>query len=353
MEKTASLESVPVFVGLDYHTKSIQMCVVNTQGKVLRNKRCGNSLTEIARLIEPGWSVQRAAVESCCGSADLAEAIGVELHWDISLAHPGYVNRMKHNPDKTDYGDARMLAELARVAMIPPVWLAPQPIREMRLLVRLRANLVKRVKALKTRILGVLRLQRVVEDEEVVGNRWTQKWLKWLKSERAISSEGRFVITEHLEEYESLKKRISETEARLRARCKSDGVVQGLLAIKGIGEVTAWTMRAVIGRFDRFRTGKQLARFCGVTPRNVSSGERVADAGLIKAGDALLKSVLVEAAHRLRRGHARWRKLAAKLEKRGKHKNVIVAAIANRWVRWLHHEMKETPMKEPASMVAA
>ncbi len=40
-------------------------------------------------------------------------------------------------------------------------------------------------------------------------------------------------------------------------------------------------LRAEIGRFDRFGSGKQLARFCGLSPRNASSGTRQADAGLV------------------------------------------------------------------------
>jgi len=35
----------------------------------------------------------------------------------------------------------------------------------------------------------------------------------------------------------------------------------------------------------------------------------------------------------------RWSKLAANLLKEWKKKNVVVAAIANRWVRWLSHQM--------------
>ena len=69
-------------------------------------------------------------------------------------------------------------------------------------------------------------------------------------------------------------------------------------------------LRAEIGRFDRFDTGKQLSRFCGVTPRNASSGNRQADAGLIKA------------------------------------------AIANRWVRWLHHELRREEGAPPTSAQA-
>lgn len=346
MEKTSSLESVPVFVGLDYHSKGVQVCVVDSSGRILRNRRCGNSLLEIGGTLDPAWRVQRAAVESCCGAADLAEAIGDELRWPISLAHPGYVNRMKQNPDKTDYADARMLAELSRVGMIPPVWLAPAPIRELRLLVRLRADLVARAKAVKTRILGVLRQQRIAEPrKEEAGGRWCRRWMAWLVSEQAgVSEQGGYVVRMHLEELVQLAARIKDVESRLRQRTAADPIVKKLLGIKGVGEVTAWTMRAIIGRFDRFATGKQLARFCGLTPRNASSGERVADAGLIKSGDSLLKSVLIEAAHRLRRYEPRWEGLGAQMRQRGKASSLVVAAIANRWVRSLHHQMTEEPL---------
>ena len=343
MKKTVSSESVPVFVGIDYHTKGVQVCVVDATGRILRNRRCANSLPEIARQVEPGWSVRRAAVESCCGAADLAEAIGDELRWPVSLAHPGYVNRMKHNPDKTDYADARMLAELSRVGMIPPVWLAPRSIRELRVLVRLRADLVGRVRAVKTRILGVLRQQRIAEPhKEQAGGRWRRKWLEWLVSPDAgISEQGRYVVRVHMDELRMLAEKIKDVEARLRQLTSADAVVKKLLCVKGVGEVTAWTMRAIIGRFDRFRTGKQLARFCGLTPRNASSGGRVADAGLIKSGDSLLKSVLIETAHRLRRYEPRWERFGAEFRERGKHGNLTIAAIANRWVRSLHHQMTE------------
>lgn len=49
------MENVPVFVGLDYHSKSVQVCVVDTEGRVLVNRKCGNSVLEI------GWRKALAA----------------------------------------------------------------------------------------------------------------------------------------------------------------------------------------------------------------------------------------------------------------------------------------------------
>jgi transposase len=337
------MENVPVFVGLDYHSRSVQVCVVDGSGKVLANRRCGNSVLEIGAAIGPGREVRRAAIESCCGAADLAEALVAGPGWAVSMAHPGYVARMKHNPDKTDFGDARMLAELSRAGLVPPVWLAPQSVRELRLLVRLRSDLVGSVRAVKTRILAVLRQQRVVEPREF--GRWCKRWLGWLGSAACgLSEQGRFAVGVYLDEWSALRGRIERVESRLRQTTAGDVMVERLLEIRGVGEVTAWTMRALIGRFDRFGSGKQLARFCAVTPRNASSGERVADSGMIKAGDPQLKSVVIEAAQRLRRYEPRWREFSSAMAARGKPTSVIIGAIANRWMRALYHQMKELPM---------
>lgn len=334
------METVPVYVGLDYHRRSVQVCVVDAGGRVLSNRKCGNSIAEIVGQVPQSCRAERVAVESCCGAADLAEDLRDGPGWPVTLAHPGYVSRMKHNPDKSDYSDARMLAELSRAGFIPPVWLAPAWIRELRMLVRLRADLMQRVRSIKTRILGVLRSERI--DEPAKPGRWTHGWTDWLRG-AAVSTGGRFVIDMHLSEWAELMKRVRKTETELSARTSKDVVVAALLEYPGVGKVTAWSMRALIGDFSRFRSGKQLARFCALTPRNASSGERVADSGLIRAGDPLLKCVLIESAHRLRRWDPRWAALAKSMQDRGKPSSVVVAAIANRWVRWLFHQIKEIP----------
>jgi transposase len=148
------------------------------------------------------------------------------------------------------------------------------------------------------------------------------------------------VIDRHLAELADLARRTKAADAELARRTADDPLVEHLLAIKGIGLITAVTLRAEVGRFDRFRSGKQLARFCGLSPRNASSGERQADAGLIRAGSPLLRMIVMEAAHRLARYQPHWRALKAALVVRGKPAGVAVAAVANRWVRRLFHELR-------------
>jgi len=64
---------------------------------------------------------------------------------------------------------------------------------------------------------------------------------------------------------------------------------------------------------------------------------------LIRAGDPLLKSVLIQSAHRLRRWDPPVWSASRAVWRPRKPVSVIVAAIANRWVRWLYHRIKEIP----------
>ena len=106
--------------------------------------------------------------------------------------------------------------------------------------------------------------------------------------------------------------------------------------------MTAMGLRAVIGRFDRFRKGKQLSSYCGITPCNASSGKRQADAGLTNRGNEDLRAMLLQLAKRLPRRDGHWRELHQRLS-RTKPANVVSAAIANRWLRRLFHEMVTIP----------
>jgi len=310
--------------------------VLDSAGAVLRNGSYENDMLTIATVAENHGTQVHAAIESCTGAADLADELALRAGWTIDLAHPGYVARMKQNPDKTDFTDARMLADLERVGYLPKVWLAPQEVRELRRLVRYRQQLVDERRRIKLRVSALLRDQRV----RCPYASSTKGWHTWLKTTKEVSQESGWILKRHVKRVESLDREIQQVATRLARRTKKDPMVLALLKEKGIGPVTAWTLRAEIGRFDRFRTGKQVSRFCGLSPRNASSGQRQADAGLIQAGNRPLRATLMQAAHRLIRYDAPWKDFAQKLLDRGKPKCVVVAATANRWMRSLFHQMQ-------------
>jgi transposase len=331
------MNNLPLFVGLDYHANSLQLCVLDAVGKVRLNRAVPNDVDGVVALLRQQRApVQSVAIEACCGAAAFGEALAERGDWRVELAHPGYVARLKQSPDKTDFSDARLLGDLTRVGYLPRVWLPPQEVRDLRQLVNHRVRLVERRRATKLQIGAVLREQRIAIDGV---SRWSKAWLLKLRDNQSLREQVRWVMNEHLDELEHVSRQIAGVEARLREATMDDPVVAKLRTIEGVGEVTAWMLRAWVGRFDRFKTGKQLSRYCGLSPRNASSGQRQADAGLIDAANKPLRAVLVQAAHRLMRLHERWGKLAESMLKRGKAKPLVVAAIANRWVRSMHHRM--------------
>jgi transposase len=333
------MSKVTVFVGLDYHQNSVQACVLDTVGDVLMNRKLPNDAAAIIRAVQHFGPVNGVAIEACCGAADLAEEIFQKAGWSVSLAHPGYVARMKQNRDKTDFGDARVLADLLRVGYLPKVWLAPKELRQLRHLVRFRQDLVAQRRKLKLQIRALLRENRITAPGGLKA--WTRNWLEWLRTTDALTDEDRWIMDRRLESLAEVIQKVRAVEKRLKDRSQDDAVIRKLRSFYGVGLVTSVTMRAEIGQFDRFATGKQLSRFCGLSPRNVSSGERQADAGLIKAGNTQLRVAVIETAQRLLwQLDSHWTRLAVKLLRRGKPRNVVVAAVANRWVRWLYHQMQ-------------
>lgn len=330
------------FVGLDYHQDSVQVCVMDGQGRVLANRKVRNDWRSLGVAVgetadDEAVLVVQAAIECCSGAAHLAEELIERAAWSVTLAHPGLVNRMKQNPDKSDKSDAHILADLMRLGYLPKVWLAPREIRQLRSLVRFRHQKVQQQTRLKLRIRALLREHRITKPKGL--GAWSRAWWAWLKHMQ-LDDVSRFLMDEHLEELERVQQKIAAVECQLQQRTAPDALVAKLRRIDGIGPITAITLRAEIARFERFDNGKQLARYCGVTPRNASSGHRQADAGLVKAGNPHLRRVIIQAAQRLINYNAPWGRFAARKLREGKPRNVVVAAVANRWIRKLYHQMQ-------------
>lgn len=358
---------VPVYVGLDYHTDSVRVCVLSEQGEELFNRSVPAEVGCVTEAIQRSVTgraaggarrrpdspqavvVRGVALEACTGSAEFATRLAEATDWTVKLAHAAAVHRLKQGPDKTDHGDAWHLANLIRVNYLPEVWLADEATRQLRHLIRYRQALMADAKDVKLRVRSLLKEDGVAET--CSQGAWTKSWLAWL-NEVSLPEHSRWIMTQQLELLEHLQAKIAEVDRRMQEATRSDPVVTALLEQAGVGLVTALLLRAVVGRFDRFRNGKQLARYCGVTPCNASSGKRQADSGLVAAGHDDLRAALIQLAKRLPRHEARWREFKQQLGKR-KPANVVSAAIANRWLRRLYHDLKGVGTTAPSVAATA
>jgi hypothetical protein len=223
--------TLPLFVGLDYSQHDIQLCILDPHGKVLCNRPVDNSADALDAAVRRFGIVKGAALEACTGAANLAEELADRFAWPIHLAHPGFVSRMKQSPDKTDFSDTRVLADLERVGYLPRVWIAPQQLRELRLLVRDRQQLAAQRRNLKLPIGALLREHRLRGSY----NRWTRAWFAWLQKEAPLPEQARWVLEQRLRRLTWIVQEIRIVEERLEQVTAADNTVTWLQTIKDKG----------------------------------------------------------------------------------------------------------------------
>ena len=82
---------------------------------------------------------------------------------------------------------------------------------------------------------------------------------------------------------------------------------QRLQTHPGVGALTALAFMLIIGRAERFQSGKQIASYLGLVPLEESSGQRRGLGHITKQGNSLLRFLLVEAAQVTVRSDQDWR----------------------------------------------
>src|SRR5271165_7488286 len=131
-----------VYVGIDVHRKRSQVAVVTEDGKVQLNKNVVNGSEPMLRLIGDLPSGTPVAFEAAFGwswLADLLEDYGFDSH----LVHPLRCKATASARLTNDKVDAAILAQLLRADLLPEAWIAPQPVRQLRALIRHRISLVR------------------------------------------------------------------------------------------------------------------------------------------------------------------------------------------------------------------
>lgn len=131
---------------------------------------------------------------------------------------------------------------------------------------------------------------------------------------------------------EGLDKEIAEIEKKLSAWKKEDAASQKLMAIPGVGLLTATAAVATMGDAKAFKSGREFAAFLGLVPRQSGTGGRVKLLGISKRGDVYLRTLLCHGARSVithQKEHGPWLdKLLAR-----RPFNAATVALANKMAR--------------------
>ena len=277
-------------VGIDLHRKRSHVAAYDPRGEQLFSRRVANDPEALLELLGQAGDCQ-IAVEATYGwewLVDLLEDHGYDIH----LSHPSRTRAIAAARVKTDAVDARTLAQLLAVNLLPEAYIAPREIRDLREPLRHRVALTQLRTAVKHRVHGLLARHGIQHDHSHL---WTKAGVDYLEQlglreppRRRLDSLLRLIV--------AFDSEIAEVTNEINAQAKADERVKLLCQIHGVGPYTAMLVIAEIGEIDRFPSARHLCSWAGLTPRVRSSDGKARLGHISRQGSVFLRWVLVEAA---------------------------------------------------------
>jgi transposase len=249
-----------VYVGIDVHRKRSQVAVIDGKGEVLANRNVPNGAEPILKVIgglPPGTP---AALEAAFGTGWLVELLE-DYGFDPHLVHPLRCKAIASARLKNDKVDAAILGQLLRADLLPEAWIAPPAVRQLRALLRHRAQLVRLRTSLRNRIHAVL----ADHGHDRPAGCWSGPGRAWLAC-LELPTVSREVVDDGLGLIDAVEARVDRLDWEIRQRARSDPRVKVLAQLPGIGPFTALVILAEIGDVSRFGSGPKLASWAGLTP---------------------------------------------------------------------------------------
>lgn len=235
----------------------------------------------------------RVAVESMGSHYWLVDALEEE-GIDFQLAHPLMVKAIAYAKVKTDKADARTIASLLRLGMLPQAYNYPKALRPIRDLSRRRAMMVDE-RALHYRDIQYLHQQMALGTPSRDG----------VKKLSAAELEGRFkapatrLYVGCLAEINGcLTKQITKVEKYLHEELRENRFYEGLMRIPGIGKTYGQEILLESGDVRRFPTHRQYVSYARLVPGSNNSGGKVRTGANSKQGNAKLKNAFRQVALR-------------------------------------------------------
>jgi transposase len=270
-----------------------------------------------------------------CGSAHYWARRIEALGHRVILLPPQQV-RPYVRRNKTDRNDTIGILEAGRNHDIRPVPVKTVAQQVVTSLHRLRQGWMTERTARLNAVRGLLRelgLFIPVGAREVV----PAVWALLEDADSDLPDPLRAVFAEACHEIREIEARIKLVERQLEAMAEQLPVVGYLRTIPGIGLLTATALLAFIGDIHRFPSGRHLASYLGLTPREFSSGLKRRLGCISKRGDGYLRTLLIHGArsvllHSQTQQPDRFRQWAHELSKTHVH-NKAAVAVANKMAR--------------------
>jgi len=320
-------------IGIDIGKNTFHMIALGPDDQIVQRRLFTRS--QLLRHFEAhaGESLD-VAFEACSGAHWLAHQL-IALGHRVRLLTPESV-RPFAKAQKNDWNDALAIAEAARRPDRHAVGVKSEEQLDMQALHRVRQRLVTARTAIINQLRGLLRERGLVIR---TGRLRFERYLRdqFLVDNAELSPVSRALFKALITEYATIEARIIEIDDELKAFAQSNPVCRALLPIPGIGVIVATALYSAVANVSDFRTGRDLAAFLGLVPRQRSTGGKTILLGISKRGNAYVRTLMIHgmrsAFYNRKKRKTRFTDFMDRLVDRGLHTNKIVVASANKAAR--------------------
>jgi transposase len=328
---------------MDLHSNNTYVFLGDQEDRRVLGKRLPNDLGVILDELEPFRAdILGVAVESTFNWYWLVDGL-IDHCYPVQLVNPSAIKQYEGKKFSDDRYDARWLAHLMRLGLLPNGYVYPKADRPIRDLLRKRCALIKQ------RTSNLLSVQNIIARNTgrmVSGNKLktldpetVRDWLD--HNELVLAVEVCQAVIETLDE------QILRLEKVVLDRVKVKPEFRVLKTIPGVGEILSLTIMLEVGDIRRFPTDRDFVSYCRCARSERQSNHKKKGQGNRKNGNPYLSWAFSEAAHFARRFQPQARRFYDR--KLAKVKPIVASrALAAKIARASYFMMRDQVPYNPA-----
>jgi transposase len=326
-----------LYAATDLHSNNNVLVIIDEQDHVVHKRRLPNVLSTVLAALEPYKNdLEAIAVESTYNWYWIIDGL-MAAGYKVKLVNTSAVKKYDGLKYTDDEDDARHLAHLLRLGILPTGYICPVEARGVRDLLRKRGQLVR------CRTAQFLSIQNLASRN--TGKGLDVKEIRELNEESILclfdgSADRALALQSNLSVVCCLDEQIDTLEHTILGRAKLEPAFQKLQTVPGIGKILGLTIMYEAGPMERFPKVGQFASYARCVQSAHWSNGKKKDEGNRKNGNKYLAWAFVEAAHFAVRYNERARRFYQRKKAR-KNTAVAVKAVAHKLARACYHVLRD------------
>lgn len=269
-----------MYAALDLGQKTIQAVLKRDDGKIVREAKVKKQADLVLQFLN---GTNAAVVMESGYNHQFLYDLLKENHYDVKVAHPLMVKAIAYAKVKTDKVDARILADLLRMDMVPECYIPDREIRDVRDMTRRRHYFVTIRTMFKNKVHAELSKRWIDYSSDL----FTENGKEHLRSLKIAA------VDDCLDTIDFLDRKIRQLDMQIRKMAADDRYAKHLITIPGISYYAALLISGEIADINRFPDHEHLCSYAKLVPGTRQSGDTQYQRTDVK-GSQMLNWIMVQ-----------------------------------------------------------